>query len=291
MTHHYMYAGLRVASELELPEWSVFECADDGADVTFWLNDARASLHELGSSLTRDDCVFPMETVASYHIRGGYEIVVTPQRGAGLREVRLFLLGTAWGVLCYQRGILLLHASVVRDGKGARAFCGPSGAGKSSLAAALIERGYTLVSDDLCRVEFLPDETVWVYPSSPRLKLWDDALRQMQRDAADLQRDYFRADKFHVLLNEKRDAAPMMLDALYLLEWGELGLTRLRGATALQRLVQHATYQAGFLHDMNMYEEHWARMAELVRRVPVFAFRYPREWNAIEQAISLVKSG
>jgi len=72
--------------------------------------------------------------------------------------VRLYLLGSAWGALCYQRDLLVLHASAVRVDGRAVAFCGRPGMGKSTLAAWLAESGHALVSDDLARFETLPRE-------------------------------------------------------------------------------------------------------------------------------------
>lgn len=58
------------------------------------------------------------------------------------------VLNTLGGMMSYQRGASVLHASAVeRDGK-VIAICGPSGAGKSSLAAMFVSRGWSLVSDD-----------------------------------------------------------------------------------------------------------------------------------------------
>ena len=64
-------------------------------------------------------------------------------------DVRLFLLGSVWGALALQRGLLPLHASAVGRGRTVHAFTGPPGAGKSTLAAALAARGYPLFTDDM----------------------------------------------------------------------------------------------------------------------------------------------
>ena len=65
------------------------------------------------------------------------------------------LLAPPLGVTCWLRGDFVLHAGVVERGQRCFALAGPSGAGKSTALAALCERGYRLVTDDLapCRLE------------------------------------------------------------------------------------------------------------------------------------------
>lgn len=288
-TWFYEYAGLRIASEMEIPEWRVFARACDGQDpdVSIFLNAASEPLSPPPPpAITRDAYTFYMPQVGIYSVRNGREIFMTPLYGAGARELRLFLLGAAWGVLCYQRGILLLHASAVRVGQAALAFCGPSGAGKSSLAAALFARGMPLLSDDLCRVEFAANGSALVYPSAPRLKLWSDALARFQSDAPDKERDYFRAEKYQVPLSALQDFAPVPLRAIYLLQWGDLQITPLRGIKTLHRLVQFATYREDVPLKLDIVSEYWARMAELARRVSVFLLSRPRGWEALDDTLA-----
>ena len=101
-----------------------------------------------------DSYCFQVEAVGAYRIQHGAAIQVAVQPQAGMREVRLFLLGTAWGVLCYQRGILALHASVVEVAGESIAFCGVSGAGKSTMAAWLMDQGYPLIADECAASTF-----------------------------------------------------------------------------------------------------------------------------------------
>ena len=54
--------------------------------------------------------------------------------------------------LLQQRGVMTLHASAIETQAGAVLFAGPSGIGKSSLAAALVERGNTMLADDVTGV-------------------------------------------------------------------------------------------------------------------------------------------
>lgn len=288
---YYTYAGLNIISELPLPEWAVFEqpAPPNDADIVIALNNAPpASLPPFFQAsaplITANEYRFHIPQTGDYWVRHGREIIVAPAPGAGSREVRLFLLGSAWGALCYQRGLLALHASVVRVGECALAFCGATGSGKSSAAAWLAARGHSLVSDDLCHFDIIEDKAC-VYPSAPRLKLWRDALQALGRSDADLERDHFRMDKFHVADLAGAGLQALPLRAICLLEWGPSGMARLSGMNALRCLVAAATYRGELLEPMGQVAAHWQRCAELAKRAPVWAFSRPRDWPAMDAAI------
>ena len=91
----------------------------------------------------------------------------------------LFLIGTVFGILLHQRGEIVLHASAVRVNDKAVLFCGPSGAGKSTLAAALAQRGFPLVTDDLCAITLTAGAAPMVQPDGRHLKLWAQAIEKL----------------------------------------------------------------------------------------------------------------
>jgi hypothetical protein len=224
---------------------------------------------------------FSIPDIGRYWVHQGQEILVVPASGAGAREVRLFLLGSAWGALCYQRGLFPLHTSMVQIGNGVVAFCGATGTGKSTLAAWLASRGYPLVVDDLCRVDLPAGEPPRVWPSTPRLKLWQEALDALGWNSEQLERDHFRQDKFHVPWPEAPPRESFALRAVYLLEWGETHLVRLTSTAALRRFIATATYRGQLLEPMGRLAEHWERSAALLQRVPVFELQRPRDWSAM----------
>jgi hypothetical protein len=284
---HYHYAGLLVTSELRLPEWRAFESAWPlkDPDVVIRLQRGAASNHE--AILTADRYQFSVNEVGDYWVTGGREIRIAMNPVAGEREARLFLLGSAWSALCYQRGILVLHASVVQVRNQAVAFCGPSGSGKSSVAAWLSAHGYPLICDDLCRFD-VGGESARVYPGARRLKLWSDALDYLGWMRDGLERDHFRMEKYHIPMDQGFSAAtrqsrdsPLPLRAVYLLAWGDLGISRLTGLAALHQLVASGTYRGDLLEPFGRLAEHWQRCAELARCVPVFTFTRPNDWASL----------
>ncbi len=284
---HYYHAGLRVRSEFPVPDWDRSERAQlfEEPDVVV---KTRADIPLVDvPRVSATEYVFRIPGVGTYSVRDGREIAISAEPGADDREVRLFLLGTAWSAVCYQRGLLLLHAGVVQSGGGAIAFCGKSGAGKSSASAWLVGRGWRLLGDDLCRFETTHDAAI-VYPSTPRLKLWREALEAMSWPAEGLEQDHFRLEKYRSSLPEIQGPTgfePVPVRAIYLLEWGDLDLTRLTGAAALRRIVAAATYRPDLIDGMGRHAAHWERFLELARRTTVWQFKRPRDWQAADEAM------
>jgi hypothetical protein len=109
-------------------------------------------------------------------VSDGETIEVDPAPGASGSDIRPYLLGSALGVLCHQRGLMPLHASSAFIGERAVAFAGPSGAGKSTLAAGLRRAGFSVLADDICAIRFQGDHPI-VSPGLTRLKLSAESLR------------------------------------------------------------------------------------------------------------------
>ena len=279
---HYLYSGLRVASEIRVPEWKVFEILQPFGQADVVVRTENHTPTRNFPEITAGLFCFHVPNVADYVVKSGCEITVTPLPEADEREVRLFLLGSAWGALCYQRGILALHASVVQNGNYAVAFCGASGAGKSSIAAWLTGRGYQLVSDDLCRFAVI-DGIPRVYPSAPRLKLWRETLDVLAWKDSEGERDCLRFDKFLIdVKGSGKPGIPAPLLAIYLLEWGDGGLSPLTGLAALRRFIAAATYRGDLLEPMGQAAAHWNRCADLLRCTPVWNLARPRDWPAMD---------
>jgi hypothetical protein len=181
--HSYRVAGLAVASEIELP--GAIPAHDAGAPaVTVRAAPVPAVLENATArgatwQIDGDRFLFQVPDVARFLLSGGREILFEPAPGADAGDVSIFLIGTVFGILLHQRGEIVLHASAVRVAGKAVLFCGPSGAGKSTLAAALAQRGFPLVADDLCAVTLVAGAAPMVQPDGRHLKLWAQAIAQL----------------------------------------------------------------------------------------------------------------
>lgn len=285
----YTYAGLHVRSALQIPEWAGFERADfSGADVHIHMENGAKGWSTPAPNapiVSADEYCFSVPDVGAYRVLNGCEIRIAPDPEAGCREIRLFLLGSAWGALCYQRDLLALHASAVRVDDGAVAFCAHPQRGKSTLAAYLTAVGQALVSDDLTRIEIPAQGPPLIYPSAPRLKLWQDALNALDWGSAARVRDHYRYEKFHLPLDGNGEDQPLPLRAIYVLEWGDLEIAQLTGQAALQGLVSAATYRGPLLEPMGKMGWYYRQCLELIQRIPIWRFCRPQDLTRMDQTV------
>lgn len=293
MRSYYRYAGLRIASEIPLPEWSVFEEQNpgNGADVCITLGSVREDDLigiENGRLVAPGECRFLVPGVGSFHVREGREIRVSSAPGISMARLRPWLLGSAWAALCYQRGLFLVHASAVEVKGAAVLFCARSRGGKSTLAARLHQHGHRLLSDDFCHLDIPPEGAASLLPAPPRIKLWDDALAQLKWNLHSVEPDHARAGKFSLAPMAPGPLEPLPVREIHLLEWGNLGITRVSGMLALLRFLPAATYRAKLLEPVEQLPRHSNLSMKLLRHVPVWELRRPRDLSAIDEVASLL---
>lgn len=276
--HRYRLFGLSVESEVPLPEL-VADPKSGGPDVEVRVRTiARAPEAPAGLHIEGDEALLVIPPAGRFLARGGRELLVEPAPGASERNLRLYLLGSAFAAILHQRGLLPLHANaVVVEGK-AIGFMGHPGAGKSTLAAWFHDRGFDVLADDVCVVTGAAGGNPIAHPGIPRLRLWREALEAGGRDASAYERSFDDMDKYTVPTDLERALPAVPLSHLYLLEKAEEepSVARLEGAAAVEAMIAN-TYRGAYVRLMGTTRQHMLACAQLARTVPVFRAR--RRWG------------
>jgi len=216
----YKLFGLVISSELELNGLPGFELAGQTPDAEVKLRDwselsSRMAIMDNRFMMLDGSLWFHVPDTAAFRIGGGREIHIYPHPSGDERRMRLYILGTCMGALLMQRRIYPLHGSaVVIDGE-AYAFVGESGAGKSTLAAAFLQRGFRLLSDDVIAVTLDPSGRPIVMPAYPQQKLWLDSLEQLDMKSADHEPLVLEVSKYAVSVKDRFHDAPVRLAGIY----------------------------------------------------------------------------
>jgi hypothetical protein len=293
---HYSHSGVNISSELELPEWSQCEQVSGWSEPDVLIRVEPPEHSEPATTqqpfIAGSEYGLRVPRVAQFHVLNGREIRVRPLATTEPSKVRLWLLGTIWGILCYQRGWFIVHASGVRINGEAVIFCGQAGRGKSTLAAQLDNCGYPLISDDLCRLDFSAQGQPVVYPAPPRLKLWSDALGELGWGTREMAPDQSRQGKFHLSLAGLGPASgltkPLPVGAAYLLAWGEFNVRQLQGVAAFQDFLAGATWRMRLLASMDQSGPHLRRCLKFLRHVPLGELTRPRDFSESAQTLDFI---
>jgi len=279
--YRYGIYGLSVRSDFPLPELPEHEDRGD-PDIEIRVGRLPAGKEKDGLNVGPDGALLQIADIASYLIRDGQEIVVDPQPRAAQRNVRLYLLGSAMGVLLLQRGLFPLHANAVEIEGKAIAFMGESGAGKSTLAAWLHDTGHRVIADDVCALRFDAERSqTMVHPGMPRIRLWKDALERTGRESGDYQFTYAgdeTYEKFDVPVSaENCIAEELGLSAIYLIAAGEqFGISQIAGVEAVDALFSH-TYRGFVVPQLGRNQLHFDSAVRLARSTPIFRLERSRE--------------
>lgn len=229
--------------------------------------------------------------VATYYVRNGVEVVVDREAGAPELDVRSYLMGNLFAVLCHQRGLLPLHASAIATPRGAVAFLAQSGGGKSSMVAFLSRRGHRVLADDVCLIDPAAPQDRRVLPVAPWLKLWSTTLDAMGESSHGLSRIFSNDEKYRYALQEPE--APVPLAELILLEraepQAEVSFERLAPVHALHAMLD-LTYQSWLVRAIGRTENYFLRCGEALAGARAVRMRRPWGFEAMDATLAALEA-
>ena len=290
----YKAFGLRIASDLELPELERF--SSDVFDLRVeWLESLTAdSVADISPMPTADGrIVLSFARVAAFSIEP-HERRVTVQPAEGAESVaRLPLLGPVMAIWLHLDRRLVLHGSGVACGSGVVAFVGDKGAGKSTTAAASVLAGWPLVSDDLLVCG--PTLTGWKAEATyAQLKLNPDAAEAIKLE----QGDFLPSPHAHFYKRQVRlpvyKAEAIPFRALCVLERSDIFALNRRsselGLAAVLRFAYVLRYAHLFVAGTDAVE-HFSRCVAFAQAVPIFTLKVPSTLDQLSLAVSQLDTG
>jgi hypothetical protein len=273
--YHYYAHGLAITSELACPELVATRPNGHAPDVTIRLGETPGALTTPTSQSVLyqakpNQFLLTIPHIARFWVQEGKQITIEPMAGSHEDAIRLFLLGSALGALLHQRGRVILHGSAVATAYGAMVFVGLSGAGKSTLAAALQQRGYRVLTDDVCSIVYdQATQTAQVQPGLAHLKLWADAAKELALTDQATRRVRPELEKYALPLHHTFDLAPVRLDTVYQLQptnGSAWQIEVLSTMPKMQALIMN-TYRQRFLQGLGTRPQQLQQLSQIAGQV------------------------
>lgn len=193
-----------------------------------------------------------------------------------------YFLGQVLSYCLLTRGIEPLHATAMVVDDQAVAFLGDSGFGKSTLAAAFLEKGYALLTDDVLVLEFR-DEKVWARPGIARVKLNPDSADALFCGRRSILMNSFTTKMIFPLSDVQHDNRMVPLRALYVLPYtpskSRIVIRRLSGRPSFLPIVQN-TFNSTVLH-ADRLKQQFAFAGRLASLIPIKRLSYPRRLDML----------
>ena len=293
----YFFGPFRYRSQLEIPPLAQGSGSGD-LEVTVELGDvgtqlAGAAVFDRFCQVAPAAYLLDIPGVARFLVEDGRRVRVQLADAAPMPDVCTYLLGSVFGALCHQNGLLPLHASSIERGGKVTAFLGESGAGKSTLAACLQARGYRIFSDDICLLE---DGTSGpqVIPVAGWIKLWRRSLDHLGEQPDERNRVFAEEDKYRVYLDPVSLERPKLLNIVLLERAVEpRAVPRLQPLSSVETIgaMMRMTYLA-YVVELNHDEARlFQRCAQIVSEAKGFRLIAPWGLDHMNAVLDLLQTG
>jgi len=226
----------------------------------------------------------------------GRTIACCALNGTSLESFQTYLIGQVLSFALLRQGIEPLHATTVVVNREAVAFLGDCGYGKSSLAAAFLQVGYPLLTDDLLVLKEDGDRFV-AYPGPPRIKLFPEIARSLLGEQVNGIPMTNQTSKLVIPLDEKEAVSPQRsfpLKGIYVLSpparsrGSRINIRTLSPRRAFVEMVKN-TFNAVIV-DPERLRRQFALATRLAASVPIKTLSYPRTLMRLPTVREAVRS-
>jgi hypothetical protein len=215
----------------------------------------------------------------------GRRVLGRPLAGSSVEAFQAYLLSQVLSFSLLKRGIEPIHATVVVVEGHAVGFLGDSGAGKSSLAAAFLQSGHRLLTDDLLVLRS-EGEDVLAHPGLSRVKLFPEVAGLLLGEAAGTPMNDRTSKLIVPLQPDSFQRSRVPLGALYVLspsptpaDRGEIKIHALSKRRAFIELTRN-TFNP-LVTDRDRLRSQFATAAEVSNRVHIGGLSFPRALSSL----------
>jgi hypothetical protein len=296
--YKYKIYGLKVLSQIKIPELisdKEYKNEDYNIVIKYGVVPrvvSNAKVQNNSIKISKKVFYFYIKNVGHYYVANGNKIIVEPEINCNESELKVYLLGTAFGILLTQRNIIAIHGgSIVINGQ-AIIVTGKAGVGKSTLTSALRSEGYKFLADDVSALGRNEKNEIIVQPTYPQAKLCRDAMEDMGYNPKNYRITDPSRDKYAIPLLECFLDFPVMLGAIYEIETGDtcsVEITEIFGVEKV-KLILRSIYRIEISRYLGFTPEYFKQCVEIAKYIPIYRITRPRDGFTLEEQINLIKN-
>ncbi len=289
---YYTVFGLHFGSELRCPE--LHTTTEPASVIIRYSSLKHISIPEPHKSdshlIGPQQLLINIAGIAQFLVSNGSEILIDADKSTSEKELRLFLLGSAFGAILHQRAFLPIHANAIVINGECIVFAGYSGRGKSTLAAAFAQKGFQLMCDDVCAIKLPAMKPPIGLPGHPHVKLCRDSLTHLNKQAEDHARVRPDTEKYFLPIGTAYYQQALAIKKIYILNYHDeqsIKLQTLNKFNAVIALKNH-TYRYRMVNKLNQQKSHHILCAKLAASSTVSRIFRPKNFAMMDALIEQV---
>ncbi|AHE67571.1 hypothetical protein [Legionella oakridgensis] len=287
--------GLTICSDLMLAQYSpVLEPPSNAvADVCITYGDVSPSGFEdaiergLFYQVKANGLWLNVPNIGRFWVDGGRRIIIEPEKEIDEASLAVLVSGPCLAALLMQRDFLVLNGSVLKMDDHAVAFIGQNSSGKSLLLAAMMQRGYKMLADDLCIVR----KDGMVFPGLNQINLWSEAVDFLNINVKELQAIRPQIKKYRWVAEDAFYAKPLPLKTVYTLTLQQKEMFHAKHLTGGEKInvLQKNFYNKLYLSGMRKNNLYFNYCAMLANRIGIVLIEYNRMHVHLQDFIDLLE--
>lgn len=289
------------------PAYFRFELKNAGARVPDWVDEAKLipnnnepNNKQLKGTLSsqQDKLRVTYFGVGVFELRDR-EIICYPEIDSDPILIKNLFLSSVISFWMEWKGYITFHASSVLINEQVVAFLAHHGQGKSSIAVSLLQKGYSLITDDILPIK-KERNNLLAFPGFPVIRLWRNEAERYCRTTDQLHKVHPATDKFWVPVDALQNASfrdlPAPVGCFYLLERRNypeaeqmVEIVPVPPRDAVIELTRYS-FTPRFASRVKNEKERFAVLSSIALEIPVRRIIYPSGYQHIPLVIEQIMS-
>ena len=291
----YKIYGLKVKSTIPLHDSLIINESSKNYDVEISIGETSSNIktNKIGNFELADRyAFFSIDKVGKYEITNGNKITIEPNSNATLSEIKKFTLGSALGLILFQKNIIAIHGGAIVINNNAVIISGNIGAGKTTTIAKLLKKGYGFLSDDISSIIKDKNGNYNVHNCIPQQKLCENTAKLLGYNPSKLYKIDELKNKYLSPNIKNFITTPKKLKSLFYLDISssnEISYKEILGTSKFQ-LILNNIFRREYIPNNLIKPEYIKECLNLANNISIYKINRPKNKDSINEIISIIEN-
>ncbi|OOM09345.1 hypothetical protein [Clostridium saccharobutylicum] len=291
--YYYKVYGLKIKSDIEFPE--LLESNDVNYEINICIGitpsnvlDSIKQGRNLYLSSNCKEIWFNIKSVGTYLIYNGNTIVVDKNANADIEDLKAYLLGTALGMVLFQRNTLAIHGGTIVVNNKTLTIVGYSGVGKSTLTTALRLNKYLFMADDISTI----NDNFTINSSYPQQKLCKDTMLRLGYELNKFKKIDDDREKYKIPVRKDFISKPVKMGAICEIKIRnnpKVEIEEIKGREKLIILINNI-YRIELIRKNGMPPEYFKKCLQIAQNIKFYRMYRPKDKYTISEQIKVLEN-